>query len=247
MNLYFPCAGQGLFFFFWWQQHFEFQLACVAVEGRNNVVVLNIHAQLQILLSARFLHLSLLYKASQCAFGDDVRQLLVQQFFSLFAQFKTTVKSHENYVFLYPFSNMAISPKIMKKLFYTHKLYGLTGVQLIDLSFLYSTMLCILADSLRSSGWPSAVDWALHVKNQRTLLCFQWVEQIKLKLKYFWNGVDSNSKKIFSVPAQTSVSKIWILDRYIYMSLSTMTKHICSVVTHAEPRSSQYLPIFLTL
>ena len=30
-------------------------------------------------------------------------------FNSLFAQFKTTTKSHENYVFLYPFSSMAIS------------------------------------------------------------------------------------------------------------------------------------------
>ena len=37
-------------------------------------------------------------------------QLLVQQFFNLFAQFKTTTKSHKNYVFLYPCSNMAISP-----------------------------------------------------------------------------------------------------------------------------------------
>ena len=46
-------------------------------------------------------------------------RLLVRQFFSLFAQFKTTTtKSHENYVFLYPFSNMAISPKIMNKLYF---------------------------------------------------------------------------------------------------------------------------------
>ena len=35
------------------------------------------------------------------AFGDGV-------FFNLFAQFKATTKSHENCVFLYPFSNMAI-------------------------------------------------------------------------------------------------------------------------------------------
>ena len=31
-------------------------------------------------------------------------------FFNLLAQFKTTTKSHENCVFLYPFSSMAISP-----------------------------------------------------------------------------------------------------------------------------------------
>ena len=46
--------------------------------------------------------------------------LLIQHVFSLFAQFKTTTKLHENYVFLYPFSNMAISPpqKIMKELYF---------------------------------------------------------------------------------------------------------------------------------
>ena len=45
--------------------------------------------------------------------------LLIRQFFSLFAQFKTTTKSHENYVFLYSFSSMAIyPPKIMKKLYF---------------------------------------------------------------------------------------------------------------------------------
>ena len=43
MNLYSPYAGQGLLFFHWWQRHFEFQPACMAVEGRSNVV-LNTHA-----------------------------------------------------------------------------------------------------------------------------------------------------------------------------------------------------------
>ena len=86
---------------------FLFQPTHVAVEGRSNVV-LNMHARLQISLPTRFF--SLLHQASQCAFGDAMHQLLVQQFFSLFAQIKTTTKSHENYVFLYPFSSMAISP-----------------------------------------------------------------------------------------------------------------------------------------
>ena len=75
--------------------------------------------------------LSLLHSAftSQCAFGDGMRRLLVQQFFSLFAHFKITTKSHENYVFLYPFSNMAISAQNNEKnVFYTGKLYGLTGM-----------------------------------------------------------------------------------------------------------------------
>ena len=80
---------------------------------------------------------------SQCSFGEGVCRLLLRQFLNLFAQFKTT-KSHENYVFLYPFSNMAISPRPPKKqqqqnktktnqqqktLIYTSKLYGLTGMR----------------------------------------------------------------------------------------------------------------------
>ena len=40
--------------------------------------------------------------------------VFVQQFFNLFAQFKTT-KFHESYVFLYPFSNMTISPQNNEK------------------------------------------------------------------------------------------------------------------------------------
>ena len=62
--------------------------------------------------------LRILYKASQCAFGDGKCRLLVQQFFNLFSQFKTTTKSHENYVLLYPFSNMAISPQNYEKLYF---------------------------------------------------------------------------------------------------------------------------------
>ena len=108
--LYFLYAGQGLLLFFHlWQRHFEFQPACVAMEGNSNVVR-NTHAWLQwvqISLPTRFL--SLLHLASQCAFGNDMCWLVVQQFFNLFAQFKTT-KSHENYVFLYPFSTTAICP-----------------------------------------------------------------------------------------------------------------------------------------
>ena len=56
VNLYFTYAGWGLLFFRWYQQHFEFQSARVAMEGRSNVV-LNMHAQLQISLLMRFLSL----------------------------------------------------------------------------------------------------------------------------------------------------------------------------------------------
>ena len=38
VNLYFPYAGQGLLFFDRWQWHFEFQMACVAVEVGSNIV-----------------------------------------------------------------------------------------------------------------------------------------------------------------------------------------------------------------
>ena len=114
MNLYFPYAGWVFLFSFF------------VVAGSN--VVLNTHAQLQISLLMRFL--SLLQEASQCAFGDGVHWLLVWQFFSLFAQFKTT-KSHENYVFLYPFSSMPIFlQNNEKRVFYTGKLYGLTSMWL---------------------------------------------------------------------------------------------------------------------
>ena len=46
VNLHFSYEGRGLLFFCWWQQHFEFQLACVAVEGRSNLVQ-NTHAYLK--------------------------------------------------------------------------------------------------------------------------------------------------------------------------------------------------------
>ena len=55
--------------------------------------------------------------------------------FQFFALFYTTTKSHETYVFLYPFSNMAISPQNNEKnVFYTGKLYGLTGMLPVGLT-----------------------------------------------------------------------------------------------------------------
>ena len=77
VNLYFPYAGQGLLLFHWWQWRFEFQLARVAVEGKSSDVQ-NTHAQLKISFPMRFL--SLLHEASQCAFGNGVCRLLIQQF-----------------------------------------------------------------------------------------------------------------------------------------------------------------------
>ena len=74
----------------------------MAVEGRSNVV-LNMHAQQDFLVyGTRPVSVHLVMVCSW---------LLVQQFFSLFAQLKTTSKSQENYVFLHPFSSMVISPQ----------------------------------------------------------------------------------------------------------------------------------------
>ena len=99
----------------------------MAVEGRSTVV-LNMHARLQISLQTRFLwllhrpvsvHLAMAYAG--CLFNS----------FSVFTQFKTTTKSHENYVFLYPFScihSPSPPPKGDFLIFYTGKLYGLTGM-----------------------------------------------------------------------------------------------------------------------
>ena len=54
---------------------------------------------------------------------------LFNSFSVLFSQFRTATKSHENCVFLYPFSSMAISLQNNDfYLFYTGKLYGLTGM-----------------------------------------------------------------------------------------------------------------------
>ena len=55
VNLYFPYAVRGRLFFRWWQRHFEFQPARVAVEWNN--VVRNTHTRLQISLPTRFLSL----------------------------------------------------------------------------------------------------------------------------------------------------------------------------------------------
>ena len=125
VNLYFPYAGWGLLFFaggggilnsswhVWrWKQE--------AMLCEIHMCDFKSHFQQDFF--------SLVHLASQCAFGDGVCRLLVWQCFNLFAQFKTTTKSHENYVFLYPFSKMAISLHNEKTVFYTGKLYGLTGM-----------------------------------------------------------------------------------------------------------------------
>ena len=108
MNLYFHCAGQGLFFFFTCgsgilnSNQRVWQWKEVALVWEIHMHDFKSHFQQDFL--------------AYCTWPVSVHLAMtcvIQQFFNLFAQFKTTTKSHENYVFLYPFSNMAISPQIM--------------------------------------------------------------------------------------------------------------------------------------
>ena len=110
----------GSFVFRWWQWHFESQLTRVAMEGRSNVVWRHMCH-----FKSHFWWDFLAYCTRPIC---GMCWLLVRQFVILFAQLKTTAKSHENDVFPYPFSNMAISPQNneKKRVFYTGKLYGLT-------------------------------------------------------------------------------------------------------------------------
>ena len=56
--------------------------------------------------------------------------------FSIFFALFYTTKSHKNCVFLYPFFNVAISPQNNEKnVFYTGKLYGLTGMHMCFMIF----------------------------------------------------------------------------------------------------------------
>ena len=129
--------------------------------------MLNTYVRLQISLLMRFL--TLLHQASWCAFGDGVCWLLIQQFFNLFAQFKTTTKSHENCLFLYPFSSMAISPQINEKnVFYTSKLYGLTGMCLYD----FQTFFFFLTNGTRHCGKNCSMHIILFHSCQQDSQCF---------------------------------------------------------------------------
>ena len=111
VNLYFPYAGRDYYFLlvaaaFWIQTG-----TCDSGRKKQCCANLNTHAQLQISLPMWFLSL-LALGLSVCIWGWCALAAHLTVFLS-FAQFnfKTTTKSHENYVFLYPFSSMAISPQ----------------------------------------------------------------------------------------------------------------------------------------
>ena len=147
MNLYFPYAGWGLLFFHWWQRHFEFQPARVAVEGRSNVVQ-NTYARLQISLPTRFL--SLLHMPVSV----HLVMVCVGCSFHSFSIFLLSLKQQQNLMKIMfsciHFPLWPYPPQIkIKTVFYTSKLYGLTGMVLlfskrIDLqSQSFSLFLCV--------------------------------------------------------------------------------------------------------
>ena len=112
-----------VFFSRWWQRHFEFQTARVAVEGRSNAVW-NTHARLQTSLLMRFLGQSV------CIWWWCVSAARA----TVFQSFHPVLKQQQNFIKIMfsciPFPVWPYPPKIMEKLFYTGKLYGLTGMQL---------------------------------------------------------------------------------------------------------------------
>ena len=93
----------------------------MAVEGTSNVV-LNMHAQQDFLAyCTRPVSVHLAMVCAGCSFNS-------------FSVFLLGLKQQQNLikiVFLYPFSGMAISPQNNEKnVFYTGKLYGLTGMRI---------------------------------------------------------------------------------------------------------------------
>ena len=106
--------------------------------------------------------------------------LLVWQFFSLFAQFKTTTKSHGNYVFLYSFSRMAISPQNNEEtVFYTGKLYGLTGMIYI---YIY---VCVCGYKVTITRWQPYKSWATLTM---WIMCAN-IDLVRLHFSSWWSIV----------------------------------------------------------
>ena len=130
VNLYFPYAGWGLLFFSLVPAAFWIPIGTCGSGRKKQCCAKYIYIYMNNLKShfwwdflaycTRPASVNLVMAFTGCSFNS---------FSIFFAQFKTTTKFHENYVFLYPFSSMAISPQNNEKhVFYTGKLYGLTGM-----------------------------------------------------------------------------------------------------------------------
>ena len=115
VNLHFSYEGRGLLFFCWWQQHFEFQLACVAVEGRSNLVQ-NTHAYLKsyfqwdfVAYCTRPVSMHLMMACVSCSFDN-------------FSVFLLSLKQQQNLMKMMfsciHFPIWPYPPKIMKNLYF---------------------------------------------------------------------------------------------------------------------------------
>ena len=140
VNLYFPYASWVFCFFHLWQQHFEFQPACVAMEGSSNVVR-NTHAQLYEFKS-HFQWDFLAYctwpvSVPHFTIGVtfDMAMTCVNWSFDSFSIFLLSLKQQQNLMKIMfsciHFTLWPYPPKyiyIFLNLLYNRKLYGLTGM-----------------------------------------------------------------------------------------------------------------------
>ena len=128
MNLYFPYAGQGLLLFRWWQQRFEFQLVHVAEEGKSSMCKIHMcslksHFRRDFLAYyTRPVSVHLAVACVGCSFNN----------FSVFLLCFTQPQNLMKLMFsCIHFPVWPYPPKIMIFfIFYTGKLYGLTGMHI---------------------------------------------------------------------------------------------------------------------
>ena len=149
----------GVFcFFHLWQRHFEFQLACVAMEGSSSVVR-NTHARLQrvqISFPTRFL--SLLHLASVL-----LAMTWVGWSFDSFSNFLLHLKQQQNIMFsCIHFPIWPYPPQNNEKtVFYTDKPYGLTGMQLAIIS----------SDSQMILEWATVIRRGMNRQSPTVAVC----------------------------------------------------------------------------
>ena len=126
VHLYFPYAGQGLLFFRWWQRHLEFQRN--VWQWKEEAVLCKIHMRD---FRSHFWWLAYCVR--------PVRVHLVMAFvgcsFNGFSIFLLSLKQQQNLMkimfYCIHFPILPYPPQMIKKkttVFYTGKLYGLTGM-----------------------------------------------------------------------------------------------------------------------
>ena len=129
-------------------------------------------------------------------------RLLIRQFFNPFAQFKTTTKSHENYVFLYPFSNMAISPKILRK-----KTLYFIPVNCMGWQVWVSTRLNEVG--IESSDTKPVDGHKQPPKRSRSNGCLECLGSCHVSRMVTFTGIWSHSEDRFPAPS-SKLCQIWL-------------------------------------